>query len=78
MNTLEPLPFANTANLHGHPINVDFFSIVGREVYSDTRDIEDALFIQVNDPSLNRNLVKYQLSHFWDEVLQDTLALHFK
>ena len=35
-----------------------------------------AMYIQVNDPILNRNLGKYQLPYIWDWVLQDMLALH--
>ena len=27
------------------------------------------MFIQVNDPSLNRNLDEYQLPHLWDHIL---------
>ena len=30
------------------------------------------MYIQFNDPSLNRNLGKYQLPHIWDQVLKDT------
>ena len=37
-----------------------------------TRDIKEAMYIHVNDSSLNRNLGNYQLPHIWDEVLRDT------
>ena len=30
------------------------------------------------DPSLNRNLGKYQLPHIWDNILQDTPVLKVK
>ena len=33
------------------------------------RTIKEALYIRVNDPSLNRNIGKYHLPHVWDEVL---------
>ena len=36
------------------------------------------MFICVNDPSLNRDLGKYQLPHIWDNILQDTPALQAK
>ena len=39
-----------------------------------SRNIKEAMFIRVNDPSLNRNIGKYQLPHIWDQVLQDTPA----
>ena len=31
--------------------------------------MKEAILIRVNDPSLNRNIDKYQLPHIWDEVL---------
>ena len=33
------------------------------------RAIKEALYIRVNNPSLNRNIGKYHLPHIWDEVL---------
>ena len=54
---------------HGHEVSLDIFSIVGRNDQSLTRTIRKAMLIRVNDPSLNRNIGKYQLSHIWDEVL---------
>ena len=35
-------------------------------------------YIRVNDPTLNRNLHKYQLPRIWDGVLQDIPALHLQ
>ena len=32
------------------------------------------MFIRLNDPSLNKNLGKFQLSHIWDEALHDIHA----
>ena len=34
--------------------------------------------MHVNDPSLNKNLGKYQLPYIWDEVQQDTPSLYLK
>ena len=42
-------------NTSGHNININNFTIVGREDQNLTRAIKEALFIRVNDPSLNRN-----------------------
>ena len=71
-----------TIYIHGqssqHCIDVDSFSIVGRAAHSITRTIKEAMFIRVNNSSLNRNLGKFQLHHIWDEVLQDTPAFHLK
>ena len=60
-----------------HPTSVDIFSIVGRELHDLTRTIK-AISIRVNDPSLNRDIAKYQLSHIWDKVLFNTPDLTLK
>ena len=39
------------------------------------RTIKEALYIRVNNPSLNRNIGKYHLPHIWDEVLHNTSEL---
>ena len=43
----------------GHPINVDSFFMMGSEVHSFTRTIKEAMFILVNDASLNRKPGSY-------------------
>ena len=65
-------------NISGHYININNFTIVGREDQNLTRTIKEALFIRVNDPSLNRNIGKYHLPHIWDEVLHKTSKLKLK
>ena len=52
--------------------------IADREPQGVTRNIKDAMYLHVNDPSLNRNLGKYQLPHIWDQVIQVTPALQLK
>ena len=42
------------------------------------RTIKEALYIRVNDPSLNRNIDKYHLPHIWDEVLFNISELKLK
>ena len=37
-----------------------------------TRLIKEPIFIRVNNPTLNRNIGKFQLSHIWDRVLFST------
>ena len=56
-------------NTMGHEMSLDNFSIVGREDHNIARTIKETILIRVNDPSLNRNIGKYQLPHIWDEVL---------
>ena len=74
----DPSPIFDHCNTIGHNININNFSIVGREDQNLTRAIKKALFIRVNDPSLNRNIGKYHLPHVWDEVLHKTLELKLK
>ena len=64
-----PSPIIDHHNTTGHEVSLDNFSIVGWEDNSIARNIKEAIFIRVNDPSLNRNIGKFQLPHIWDEVL---------
>ena len=62
----------------GHNVTIENFSIVGRENQNLMRTIKEALYIRVNNPSLNRNIGKYHLPHIWDEVLFNTSELKLK
>ena len=73
-----PSPIYDYANTTNHSIQLDSFSIVDRESLDIIRTINEAMFIRVSDPSLNRNLSKYQLPCIWDEILQDMLTLHLR
>ena len=73
-----PSPIFDHCNTSGHNININKFTIVGREDRNLTRAIKEAILIRVNDPSLNRNVGKYHLPHIWDEVLHRTSELKFK
>ena len=66
------------SNITGHQVNIDNFDIVGREDQNLSRAIKEALYIRVNNPSLNRNIGKYHLPHIWDEVLFNTSELKLK
>ena len=59
----------------GHNATVDNFKIIGREDRDLPRTIKEAIYIRVNNPSLNRNVGKYHLSHLWDRVLFNTPGL---
>ena len=73
-----PSPIFDHFNITGHSISVDNFNIVGREDQNLKRAIKEALFIRVNNPSLNRNVGKYHLPHIWDEVLFNIPELKIK
>ena len=68
-------PIYDHYNITGHIVTIDNFSIVGRECQNLMRTIKEALYIRVNNPSLNRNIGKYHLPHIWDEVLFNTSEL---
>ena len=70
-----PSPIHQHTSSTGHPISPDCFSILHREAQGTTRNIKETMFIRANDPSLNRNLGKYQLPQVWDQILPDTPAL---
>ena len=58
-----PSPIIDHQNTTGYEVSLDNFSIVGWEDNSIARNIKKAIFVRVNDPSLNRNIGKYQLPH---------------
>ena len=68
-------PIYEHYNISGHMISIDNFSIVGREDQNLMRTIKEALYIRVNNPSLNKNIGKYHLPHIWVEVLYNTSEL---
>ena len=70
-----PSPIYDHYNHTGHLVSIDNFSIVGREDQNLMRTIKEALYIRVNNPSLNRNIGKYHLPHIWDEVLHNISEL---
>ena len=73
-----PFPIHQHSSSTGHPLNPECFNIIHRETQDSSWNLKEAMFIHVNDPSLNRNLGKYQLPHVWDNILQDTPALQLK
>ena len=73
-----PSPIYDHYNTIGHNATIDNFSIVGREDQNLCRWIKEALYIRVNNPSLNKNIGKYHLPHIWDELLHNTPELKLK
>ena len=54
---------------------MEYFTIIDGEAQGVSNTIKEAMYIWVNEHSLDRNLGKYNLPHLWDEVLQDTPLL---
>ena len=62
----------------GHPMDPDQFNIVHKEANCHSRTVKEVMFICMQDPTLNRNLGKYQLPHIWDLLLQTYPTLQCK
>ena len=45
------------------------FKIIGREENNVARTIQETMFIRVNNPTLNKNIGKYNVPHIWDRIL---------
>ena len=57
----------------GQNIAHNSFNIIGREDWGQARTIKDSIYIRVNNPTLNQNIGKYNLSHIWDRVIPQGL-----
>ena len=70
-----PSPIIDHHNTTGHKVSLDNFSIVGREDNSIARNIKEAILIRVHDPSLNRNIGKFQLPLIPTEIMPITSGM---
>ena len=59
----------------GHPTSHNNFQVIGREGHNLARNIKESICIRVNNPTLNNNIGKVNLSHSWDRVLLYTEGL---
>ena len=64
-----PSAIHHHSTLTGHTTNHNNFQIIGREGHNLARNIKESIYIRVNNPSLNNNIGKFNLSHIWDRVL---------
>ena len=71
----QPSPIHVHSTQIGHSTSADNFNILGREDQGLTRLIKESIYIRVNNPTLNRNIGKFNLSHIWDRVLLNTPGL---
>ena len=71
----QPFPIHAHIQQTGHITTEDSFNIIGREDQGQARTTKESIFIRVNDPTLNQNIGKYNLSHIWDRVLFNTPGL---
>ena len=71
----QPSPICVHIQQTGHNITDTSFNIIGREDQVQARTIKESIFIRVNNPTLNQNIGKHNLSHIWDRVLFNTPGL---
>ena len=64
-----PSPIFLHQNMSGHVTTLENFRIIGREDNNLARTIKESMYIRVNNPTLNRNIGKYNLPHIWDKLL---------
>ena len=73
-----PSAIHHHSTLTGQTTNHNNFQIIGREGHNLARNIKESIYIRVNNPSLNNNIGKFNLSHIWDRVLLNTKGLTLK
>ena len=56
-----PSPIYEHQNNSGHKTTIENFQIIDKEGNNMARTIKEAMYIRVNNPSLNRNIGKYNL-----------------
>ena len=64
-----PSPIHEHQNNTGHTTSVENFRIIGREDHNMARAVKEAMYIRVNNPTLNRYIRKYNQPHLWDRIL---------
>ena len=71
----EPCPMHNYSCITGHTTTYDNFQIIGRENCGTARTIMESIYVGINNPTLNRNIGKFNLHHIWDRLLFNTPGL---
>ena len=72
----EPSPIHHHSNNTGLPTTQHSFQIIGREGHDLARNIKESIFIRVNNPTLNRNIGRFNLPHILDRVLIHLVLLY--
>ena len=59
-----PSAIHHHSTITGHTTNHNNFQIIGREGHNLARNIKESIYIRVNNPSLNNNIGKFNLSPY--------------
>ena len=73
-----PSPIFQHQVISAHETSIENFKIIGREDNSLARTIKESMYIRVNNPTLNKNIGKYNLPHIWDNILFNIPELKMK
>ena len=73
-----PSPIFQHQSISGHETSIENFKIIGREDNSLARTIKESIYKRVNNPTLNRNIGKYNLPHIWHNILFSLPELKMK
>ena len=74
----EPSSIHNHSINTGHPTTQNNFQIIGREDHGIATTIKNSIYSRVNNPTLKRNICKFNLHHIWDSVLLNSPGLKIK
>ena len=74
----DPSPIYHHTKNTGYPTTQQNFQIIGRKGHGLARNIKQSIFIRINNPTLNKNIGKFNLPHIWDRVLLNTPGLTLK
>ena len=72
----DPSPIHQCSNHTGHPTSHNNFQMIGRAGHNLARNIKESIFIRVNNPTLNKNIGKFNLPHILDRVILKTPGLN--
>ena len=70
-----PSAIHHHSNQTGHTTNQNNFQIIGREGHNLARNIKESIYIRVNNPTLNNNIGKFNLSYIWGRVFLNAKGL---
>ena len=71
----ETSPIQAHSTQTGHSTSADHFNILGGEDQGLTRLVKESIYLRVNNPTLNRNISEFNLSHIQDRILINTPGL---
>ena len=72
---VRPLVLSMTLSQMWDRLNLPILTYIIIAYINLARNIKESIYIRVNNPTLNNNIGKFNLSHIWDRVLLNTKGL---